>query len=100
DKVQKRWRSLRDKLVRLLRDMKKTSTSGAGADDVEDPMSWPHFEQMYFVRDTLQHRRFHVCMPLVCPFGLSAVTGIRVQINMIIIIITRFYGAFSDVLIH
>ncbi|XP_040069266.1 uncharacterized protein LOC120842296 [Ixodes scapularis] len=56
DKVQKRWRSLRDKLVRLLRDLKKTRTSGAGADDVEDPMSWPHFEQMYFVRDTLQHR--------------------------------------------
>uniref|UniRef100_A0A6B0UZI5 Putative alcohol dehydrogenase transcription factor myb/sant like protein n=1 Tax=Ixodes ricinus TaxID=34613 RepID=A0A6B0UZI5_IXORI len=56
DKVQKRWRSLRDKLVRLLRDMKKTRTSGAGADDVEDPMAWPHFEQMYFVKDSLEHR--------------------------------------------
>ncbi|EEC19928.1 hypothetical protein IscW_ISCW015077 [Ixodes scapularis] len=53
----KRWRSHLDKLVHLLRNMKKTRTSRAGTDDIEDPMAWPHFEQMYFVRDRLEHRR-------------------------------------------
>ncbi|KAG0422004.1 hypothetical protein HPB47_002148 [Ixodes persulcatus] len=57
DKVQKHWRYLWDKLVCLLRDMQKTKTSSACADDVEDPMAWAHFKKMCFVRDSLKQRR-------------------------------------------
>ncbi|KAH7964998.1 hypothetical protein HPB49_002763 [Dermacentor silvarum] len=54
--LQKRWKSLRDKFRRLLKGLQEEKKSGAGADDVQDDVVWPFFEQMMFLRDTMEYR--------------------------------------------
>ncbi|KAL3189178.1 hypothetical protein MRX96_003310 [Rhipicephalus microplus] len=54
--VQKRWKSLRDEFRRLFVANKKAK-SGAGLDDVECiTITWPYFQLLYFLKDTMQTR--------------------------------------------
>ncbi|KAL3218162.1 hypothetical protein MRX96_050836 [Rhipicephalus microplus] len=54
--VQKRWKSLRDKFRRLFVANKKAK-SGAGLDDGECiTITWPYFQLLCFLKDTMQTR--------------------------------------------
>ncbi|XP_072141993.1 uncharacterized protein [Dermacentor andersoni] len=52
--VQKRWKSLRDKFRRCYNDA-TSQKSGAGAEE-ESECSWPFFELLMFLRDTMETR--------------------------------------------
>ncbi|XP_075550764.1 uncharacterized protein LOC142584543 [Dermacentor variabilis] len=52
--VQKRWKSLRDKFRRCYNDA-TCQKSGAGAEE-ESECSWPFFELLMFLRDTMETR--------------------------------------------
>ncbi|XP_049517124.1 uncharacterized protein LOC125942912 [Dermacentor silvarum] len=65
--LQKRWKSLRDKFRRLLKGLQEEKKSGAGADDVQDDVVWPFFEQMMFLRDTMEYRPTSGNLPSVPP---------------------------------
>ncbi|KAL1426816.1 hypothetical protein MTO96_017958 [Rhipicephalus appendiculatus] len=50
--VQKRWKSLRDKFRRCFNDA-TSQRSGAGADEDTD-CTWPFFDLLFFLRDTME----------------------------------------------
>ncbi|KAH6946311.1 hypothetical protein HPB50_012759 [Hyalomma asiaticum] len=53
--VQKRWKSLRDKFRRLYTEM-SSRKSGAAADEDDFECTWPYFELLLFLRDTMETR--------------------------------------------
>ncbi|XP_070386454.1 transcription factor Adf-1-like [Dermacentor albipictus] len=65
--LQKRWKSLRDKFRRVLKTLQEKKKSGAGADDVQDDVAWPFFDQMMFLRDTMEYRPTSGNVPPVPP---------------------------------
>nr|XP_054925831.1 uncharacterized protein LOC129384402 [Dermacentor andersoni] len=65
--LQKRWKSLRDKFRRVLKTLQEEKKSGAGADDVQDDVAWPFFDQMMFLRDTMEYRPTSGNVPPVPP---------------------------------
>ncbi|KAK8771008.1 hypothetical protein V5799_025748, partial [Amblyomma americanum] len=60
DFMQKRWKSLRDNVRRILVANKKCQKSGAGAEDAEESVngdgSWAYYDQMMFLQDSVEGR--------------------------------------------
>lgn len=56
--LQKRWKSLRDRFRRMLTAWKAARKSGAGTEEVEGAIdiTWPYFEQMLFLKDSMEGR--------------------------------------------
>ncbi|XP_049511772.1 transcription factor Adf-1-like [Dermacentor silvarum] len=56
--VQTRWKSLRDKFRRLFVANKKEQKSGAGAEETDEAanVTWPYFEQLMFLKDSIEGR--------------------------------------------
>ncbi|XP_064478035.1 transcription factor Adf-1-like [Ornithodoros turicata] len=54
--VQSRWRNLRDSYSRIVRD-----TKGKSGDPAKEVIStWPHYDQMSFLRDIVEPRKYEV----------------------------------------
>ncbi|KAH6925558.1 hypothetical protein HPB50_007110 [Hyalomma asiaticum] len=55
--IQTRWKSLRDKFRRLWTQLKAAHKSGAGAEDTDEMnVSWPYFEMLLFLKDSIEGR--------------------------------------------
>ncbi|KAH6925509.1 hypothetical protein HPB50_006255 [Hyalomma asiaticum] len=55
--IQTRWKSLRDKFRRLCTQLKAAHKSGAGAEDTDEMnVSWPYFEMLLFLKDSIEGR--------------------------------------------
>lgn len=59
EKMQKKWKSLRDKYRRLLNVVLDAGRSGAGAED-QPVITWCFFEQLSFLKDTMEGRPYVV----------------------------------------
>ena len=55
DGCNKRWKVLRDKYVRELKKNKSKKSGDAGPMNVS---SWPLFQPMSFLKDTIRHKTF------------------------------------------
>ncbi|XP_077506896.1 uncharacterized protein LOC144116093 [Amblyomma americanum] len=53
--VKHRWKNLRDTFRRVFRGLRQSQKSGTGADEVEET-TWPFFERLLFLRDTMLSR--------------------------------------------